>query len=103
MSRLLFNATNQHNSSSGEPPSTDGDSRDFYYGYFVNRCGGQLIYSYCYETSEALLQGGDSGWGNCYGVENGQAVNAILAPEEATWLQACWAASTRAQRDESAG
>ena len=97
----LFNVTNHHVESCGEPPVVDGDAPERYIGYFANQHGEQAIYTYDFATGEATLRMGDTGWQVVHQVMSGRAEGVILAEPERMWLRACWMASgaNRTTRD----
>ena len=94
MSNLLFKASNHHAASCGDPPSdVDGDAAGVYHGYFVNEHGEQAVYVHDFETGEATLRLGDSGWDASYPIVDGRPDGLKVTDAEATWIRACWIAT----------
>jgi len=93
MREPLFKVSNHHTAACVEPPTVDGDAAGAYFGYFANEYGEQAIYTYDYETGEATIRMGDTGWHDAYRVEDGQAEGLVLTKTEAMWLRACWLAT----------
>jgi len=89
----LFSVSNHHVEGSGEPPSIDGDQPGFYFGYFANEHGEQVIYAYEHETGEATLRMGDVGWSDVHRVVAGEVEDLLLTKAERAWLLACWMAT----------
>jgi hypothetical protein len=96
----LFTVSNHHTAACAEPPAVDGDAAGTYFGHFANEYGEQAIYTYDYETGEATLRMGDTGWHEVHRVKDGQAEGLVLTKTEAMWLRACWLA-TGALKDRS--
>jgi len=70
--RPLFSVSNHHTESCGEPPAIDGDAAGKYLGYFANEHGEQAIYTYDFDTGEATLTMGDTGWQVTHPVVDGK-------------------------------
>jgi hypothetical protein len=92
MSEPLLRLRNHHSAQCGDPPILSGDDPSVYIGYFENSYGEQWIFSYHRRTQKAELRGGDAGWNHPFEVKEGIAAGLVLAPDEATWLSACWRA-----------
>jgi hypothetical protein len=92
----IFEMLNHHGEDAGTPPNvvdTMG-APHVYRGYFENCDGDQWIFSYDYDSKEALLKGGDAGWGKVFVVKNGYAINCHLRETERRWLVTCWKEAT---------
>jgi hypothetical protein len=100
---LLFSVSNHHTENSGEAPTIDGDTPGQYVGYFVNEHGEQAVYAYDFDTGEATLRMGDSGWHVAHPVENGEVDGVLLTKAELTWLRACWMATGEIARQRRSG
>ncbi|HEY2253224.1 MAG TPA: hypothetical protein VGH74_19255 [Planctomycetaceae bacterium] len=94
MSEPLLRISNHHTPSCGDPPIVDANDPAVYVGYFANRYGEQWIFTYDRRTKTAELRGGDVGWNTRYEFQNGEVTGLVFAPEESTWLKACWHAAT---------
>ena len=94
MSDPILTIYNRHAPASGIPPALSNDAAALYLGYFENRHGEQWLFTFDRVTGEAILRGGDAGWGRAQFVHDGRVDGLLLAPEEAAWLQACWRAAT---------
>ncbi len=101
--RPLFSVSNHHTRSCGEALTVDGDTPGKYVGYFVNEHGEQAIYSYDFETGDATLKMGDSGWQVAHPVVNGEVDGLLLTKAELTWLRACWMATGEPARRRRSG
>ncbi len=99
----LFSVSNHHTGGCGEQPSIDGDAPGKYVGYFVNEHGEQAIYTYDFDTGEATLKMGDSGWHSAHPVVNGEVDGLLLTKAELTWLRACWMATGEVARRRRSG
>lgn len=100
---LLFSVSNHHTGSCGEAPKIDGDQPGKYIGYFVSEHGEQAIYTYDFETGDATLRMGDSGWQATHPVVNGEVNGLLLTKAELTWLRACWTATGELARQRRSG
>jgi len=96
-SRLLA-IYNQHSAECGTPPCLGNDSGDAYIGYFENPYGEQWVFTFDRDRGEAVLRGGDIGWGNSFRVRDGDAEGLNLTQEKSSWLRACWRAATAGSR-----
>lgn len=96
MTQTIFAMPNHHVEDSGTPPNVVGTlgSPPIYHGYFENRHGEQWIFTYDPKREEGTLTGGDAGWGEVFVVQNGYAINCMLAESERRWLGACWYEAT---------
>ena len=92
----LFRISNHHTEDCGQPPAIDGDGEGKYVGYFANRYGEQAVFVYDYETREASVWMGETGWGKAYRVVDGRTEGILLTESEATWIRACWLAAAKA-------
>jgi hypothetical protein len=73
-------------------------------GYFANEHGEQAIYTYDFDTGEATLTMGDTGWQVTHPVVNGKAGGGLLLTEaELAWLRACWMATGELSRQLQSG
>jgi len=99
----LFQVTNHHVDSCGQPPAVDADAPGQYFGYFANEYGEQSIYRYDYATGEATIQLGDAGWDSIYQVVDGRAEGLILGRSELAWLHACWTATGALRAGQPSG
>lgn len=86
----LFQVSNHHIESCGNPPFIDGDIRKRYHGYFENEHGEQAVFVYDYEIQEGTLWLGDAGWEQPHKVIGGQVPELSLNQGEAIWLLNCW-------------
>ena len=59
----------------------------------MNEHGEQAIYTYDFETGEATLKMGDSGWQVVHPIVGGEVNGLLLTKAELTWLRACWMAT----------
>jgi hypothetical protein len=91
--KRIFQVSNHHSESCGQPPFIDGDRRKRYHGYFENEYGEQAIFVYDYEVNEGTLWMGDAGWEKSYKVIDGKAPELTLNEREALWLLNCWLAA----------
>ena len=66
-----------------------------YYGYFANQYGEQAVFVYDYQTREASVWMGDTGWGKAHRVVDGRPEGIILTESEAVWIRACWLAAAK--------
>ena len=94
--QLVIAVQNFHAADSATPPgivATPGDAR--YYGYYENQNGEQLVIVIDPNTKTGVLRSGDTGWDNAITInDNTIQSDVILAPEEFSWLTACWLAAT---------
>ena len=94
----IFAMPNHHIESCGTPPSVVGTLGvpHIYHGYFENRHGEQWIFTYDAKRGYGELRGGDSltGWEEVIMVQNGYAINTVLAESERRWLATCWYEAT---------
>lgn len=90
----LFQVTNHHVPSCGEPPHIEDKKSGQYLGYFENEFGEQTIFIYDQETAQGTLYMGDAGWETPYEVHNGVVLELIMNRPELMWLRACWEAVT---------
>jgi hypothetical protein len=89
----IFQVRNHHHASCGVPPRFD-DSNEVYLSYYESQFGGQNIFVYAYETKEAFLYRGDTGWERPRKVIEGGRVPGLTCDEyEAMWRFACWTAT----------
>jgi hypothetical protein len=59
----IFVAHNHHDPRCGRPPRLrNTDNPGFYYGYFENRYGEQLVLTFDRATKTGMVSGGDLGW-----------------------------------------
>jgi hypothetical protein len=93
MGGRLFEVSNHHTVSCGEPPFIDGDAAGKYFSYFVNEHGEQAVYAYDYESGAATLRMGDAGWETVHPVVNGEVDGLLMTKPELLWLRACWMAT----------
>jgi len=91
----LFRISNHHAEDCGQPPAIDGDGAGKYVGYFANQYGEQTVFVYDYQTREASVWMGDTGWGKVHRVVDGRTEGIILTESEATWIRACWLAAAK--------
>ncbi len=91
----LFQISNHHTEDCGQPPAIDGDGASKYFGYFANQYGEQAVFVYDYETREACVWMGDTGWRKPHRVVDGRPEGIILTESEATWIRACWLAAAK--------
>ena len=91
----LFRISNHHAEDCGQPPAIDGDGAGKYVGYFANQYGEQAVFVYDYQTREASVWMGDTGWGKVHRVVDGRTEGIILTESEATWIRACWLAAAK--------
>ena len=91
----LFRVSNHHQRDCGQPPVIDGDGAGKYFGYFSNQRGEQAVFVYDYQTNEASVWMGDTGWSNAHRVVDGRVDGIILAESEAAWIHACWLAAAK--------
>ncbi|HYU52586.1 MAG TPA: hypothetical protein VEK37_06555 [Gemmatimonadaceae bacterium] len=91
----LFRISNHHTQDCGQPPAIDGDGAGKYVGYFANQYGEQAVFVYDYQTREASVWMGDTGWGKVHRVVDGRTEGIILTESEATWVRACWLAAAK--------
>jgi len=89
----LFVVSNHHTKSAGWLPTVHGDGPGKYYGYFANEYGEQAIFIYDYETQQASVQMGDTGWSAIHRVIDGRAEGVNLSDAEVRWIHACWLAA----------
>ena len=89
----LFRISNHHTDDCGPAPAIDGDEAGRYYDYFANQHGEQAVFVYDYQTGQASVWMGDSGWREAHRVVDGQAEGVILNESEAAWIRACWLAA----------
>jgi hypothetical protein len=99
----LFAVSNHHTTTCGELLAVDGDAPGTYVGYFANEHGEQAVYTYDHATGAATLRMGDAGWHDVRPVENGQAEGLVLTEAEASWLRACWLATSGAKARPTPG
>ena len=91
----LFRISNHHTEDCGQPPAIDGDGTGKYVGYFANQYGEQSLFVYDYQTHEASVWMGETGWGKAHRVVDGRREGIILTESEATWIRACWLAAAK--------
>jgi hypothetical protein len=97
MPDLILKIYNQHSENCGKPPLTTNDDSQ-YIGYFANEHGEQWVFVYDYETDQAEVFGGDAGWDQHYGVNDGIPAKLVMNKFERQWLAACWQAATVLRR-----
>lgn len=90
----LFQVSNQHIPSCGNPPHIDDKKPGQYLGYFENMYGDQTIFIFDQATSRGTLYMGDAGWEESYEVLDGKVPGLIMNMPELLWLKACWDAAT---------
>jgi hypothetical protein len=73
--------------------ATPAVKRQPYEGQFTNCHGERWLYTYSYETNEAIITGDDVDWKKIR-VVHGRAQDLHLHRAEQMWLMACWLAST---------
>jgi len=95
----LFRISNHHTQDCGQPPAIDGDTAGKYVGYFANQYGEQAVFVYDYQTREASVWMGETGWGKAYRVVDGRTEGITLTESEATWIRACWLAAAGEHSD----
>ena len=62
---LVFTAHNTHHERCGAPPRLrNTDNPGLYYGYFENRYGEQVVFTFDRATGTGTVSGGDLGWGD---------------------------------------
>lgn len=86
----LFQVSNHHIESCGNPPFIDGDVRKRYHGYFENEHGEQAVFVYDYEVGEGTPWMGDAGLDTPHKVDEGKVPELVFSHEEAIWLLNCW-------------
>ena len=91
----LFRISNHHAEDCGQPPAIDGDGAGKYVGYFANQYGEQAVFVYDYQTREASVRMGETGWGKAHRVVDGRTEGIILTESEAMWIRACWLAAAK--------
>ena len=91
----LFRISNHHTQDCGQPPAIDGDGAGKYVGYFANQYGEQAVFVYDYQTREASVRMGETGWGKAHRVVDGRTEGIILTESEAMWIRACWLAAAK--------
>ena len=91
----LFRVSNHHTDDCGPAPALDGDEAGRYYGYFANQYGEQAVFVYDYQTGQASVWLGESGWSQAHCVVDGQAEGVILNESEEAWIRACWLAAAK--------
>ena len=91
----LFRISNHHTEDCGQPPAIDGDGTGKYVGYFANQYGEQAVFVYDYQTREASVRMGETGWGKAHRVVDGRTEGIILTESEAMWIRACWLAAAK--------
>jgi hypothetical protein len=91
----LFRISNHHTDNCGEAPFVDGDEAGKYHGYFANQFGEQAVFVYDYQTDEASVRMGDTGWHDTHRVVDGHVEGVILNEPEAAWILACWLAAAK--------
>lgn len=89
----LFRVSNHHTDNCGPAPAVDGDEAGKYYGYFANQHGEQAVFVYDYQTDEASVWMGDTGWHDAHRVLDSHVEGVILNESEAAWICACWLAA----------
>ena len=63
--RLVFSAHDTHHERCGAPPRLrNTDNPGLYYGYFENRYGEQLVFTFDRATGTGTVSGGDLSWGD---------------------------------------
>jgi hypothetical protein len=55
----------------------------------------QAVFVYDYQTDEASVWMGDTGWHDPDRVVDGRAEGVILNESEAAWIRACWLAAAK--------
>ena len=92
--QVIFQAINNHGSSSGTPPYRTTDVPGHYFGYFENEHREQFVFVYDYNRKSGTLWMGDYGWANPIEVIDGNAPEVMLSIEEQAWLHTCWNTAT---------
>ena len=77
--QVIFQAVNNHGSSSGTLPYRTTDVPGLYVDYFENEHKEQFIFVYDHKRKQGTLWMGDSGWNNGIPISDSQKPNVVLS------------------------